>query len=122
MKNALGMLVALMVIPASAGAASRCLPGEKIQWIADYCMASLETDDEIAAGECISGHLKRKFADDCAAKKQFKLEMCRLARKRGQRHDSLAACIADARFAGSTVRNEGVGGQVQSSDPLRRLP
>jgi hypothetical protein len=113
MKDAFAIFVALVAIPASAGGASRCLPGEKIHWIADYCMASLETDDEIAASECISRHLKRKFAGDCAAKKHFKSRMCQLARQRGQRHDSVAACVADTRFVGSTVRNGGVGGQAQ---------
>jgi hypothetical protein len=112
-KTAFAILLALAAVPGWAGGGPPCLPGEKIQWIADYCMARLETDDEIAAGKCISGHLKRKFVDDCAAKKHFKSEMCQLARKRGQRHDSVAACVADNGFAGSTVRNGGVGGKGQ---------
>ena len=41
------------VLPAAGMAADQkpatCPRGETIQWIADYCMAKIGTDDEIAA-------------------------------------------------------------------------
>ena len=89
------------------------IAGTRTHWAADYCMAKLETDDEIAAGECLGEEHKRRFASECEAKRHYKGEMCRLATERGQRHDDAAACLADPAFEGSTVRNNGVGGRVQ---------
>jgi len=39
---------------ASAAGLDSCPRDEPIQWIADYCMAKIGTDDEIAASERIS--------------------------------------------------------------------
>ena len=61
----------------------------------------------------MSTQLSRKFKDACAAKAQFKRRLCELAAERHQRHDTVAACVADPRFVGPTVRNGGVGGRVQ---------
>ncbi|MBC8023851.1 MAG: hypothetical protein H7Y14_12065 [Burkholderiales bacterium] len=105
--------VACMAFTAYANAQPCKLPGERIQWAADYCMARLETDDEIAAGECIGEEMGRKFKDACAAKVHAKTAMCRLAIARGQRHDGVDACVRDPAFVGSTVRNGGVGGRAR---------
>ena len=103
----------VLLLPIAAFAAQPALQGEKIQWIADYCMAKLETDDEIAAGDCIGKGLERKFRSDAEAKVHFKRELCRLAIARKTRKGGLDSCVADAAFMGSTVRNGGVGGMAR---------
>ena len=80
------------------------MPGEKIWWIADYCMAKLQTDDEIAAGECINQDLGIRFSDDCVAKRYFKRQLCQVVQK-----GRASECARDPNFAGPTVRNGGVG-------------
>ncbi len=96
--------------PASAQPRECPVEGIKIHWIADYCMANLETDDEIAASDCIGDELKRAFKNDCAAKLYYKRAMCRKSISTKQRDGSIGSCIADKDFRGSTVRNKGVGG------------
>jgi hypothetical protein len=83
--------------------------GEVIHWIADVCMARLETDDEIAAGDCIDGELKRRPKRHCAAKMHYKRALCGLTKARSDR-SAIERCVADAGFMGGTVRNGGVGG------------
>ena len=85
--------------------------GDKIHWIADWCMSTLETDDEIAAGDCINEELKKRFGSDCAAKQHYKRRMCELAAKRDRLRGGVSSCMADRTFMGSTVRNGGVGGR-----------
>lgn len=105
-------LLALLAAPAlAAGAAGCSVPGEKIHWIADYCMATLETDDEIAAGDCIGAELERAPKDACAAKRQYKRALCELSIRRGRVKTGVARCVQDPAFMGSTVRNGGVGGR-----------
>ena len=45
------LVVATLLPPAHAAACE--LPGEAIHWVMDYCMARLQTDDEIAASDCM---------------------------------------------------------------------
>jgi hypothetical protein len=87
------------------------VPGDRIHWIADHCMAELETDDEIPASECIGEELKKRFPTDCAAKLHYKKKMCQRAISAKDRPDDLAGCLADRQFMGATVRNGGVGGR-----------
>jgi hypothetical protein len=108
-------LVALLcwsgVAAAADSAPPGCPPGEKIQWIADYCMAKLQTDDEIAASDCISTEYKVAFSDACAGKLYFKRALCEIVVKRGTRAGTVDMCVADKTFAGNTVQNGGVGGK-----------
>lgn len=105
------LLLAALLSSTVAAAAPACrIPGMKIHWIADYCMAQLETDDEIAAGACIGDELGRAFADDCAAKLHYKRAMCERAIALRYRQGDVDGCLADREFVGSTVRNGGVGG------------
>ena len=105
------LFTVLAVTPAAAAEPSECrIPGLKIHWIADYCMSKVETDDEIAAGECINEEAQKAFANECLAKLHYKEMACELAISRGQRKDDLNDCLADGEFIGSTVRNGGVGG------------
>lgn len=104
------IFAALVALPAYAtGPASCAIPGEKIHWIADYCMAKLETDDEIAAGDCIGDELERAPKDTCAAKRKYKRALCELSIQRGHVKSAVARCLEDRAFMGSTVRNGGVG-------------
>lgn len=107
------VLLTVLALPALASSPSHAaacpLPGEVVQWIADYCMQTLQTDDEIAASDCIGQQLAQPFADDCAARQHYKAAMCAQAAA-GEGGRSVADCLADPEFLGPTVRNGGVGG------------
>jgi hypothetical protein len=105
----LALLVAAMLAAAPVRAQDCRVKGDKIHWIADYCMAQLETDDEIPASGCIAKESKKRFTNDCAAKIYYKRQMCRLSVERKTRKGSVQSCEADGGFMGSTVRNGGVG-------------
>lgn len=83
--------------------------GEVIQWAADYCMLKLETDDEIAAAECIGEQSKAAFPSECAAKIHFKRAMCGLVIAGDVSRGTVEQCVRDPAFMGRTVRNGGVG-------------
>ncbi len=103
-------LIPLLITPAYATDPPPCpIVGDPIHWVADACMAKLETDDEIAASDCINDELQRPFPDDCAAKRHYKRALCELALARETRTGSLESCMADKNFMGSTVENGGVG-------------
>lgn len=85
------------------------IPGETIQWIADYCMARLSTDDEIAASACIADERQVIFRSECIAKTHFKYVMCELAISRRARSGPVDACVNDPTFVGPVVRDGGVG-------------
>lgn len=104
-------LLATALAIGTAHAAPACeIEGEPVQWAADVCMRVLQTDDEIAASDCLAAEAKRRFADDCAAKRHYKQRLCALSIRRGARTGDLAACIADPGFKGRTVASGGVGG------------
>jgi hypothetical protein len=83
--------------------------GELVHWIADYCMAHLETDDEIVAGDCIADELKKSEKDTCSRKRDYKQALCELARARGTLTVPVEQCVSDRNFAGRTVQHGGVG-------------
>jgi hypothetical protein len=110
------VLAAILVGVAGVGIASdetaaECpIEGDAIHWIADCCMASIGTDDEIAASECIDRERRRVFDGECATKIHYKRAMCELAVK----YDAhaavpVAACVADRSFMARSVRNRCVG-------------
>lgn len=106
------LLTALSGATSLAAQPSDCpVAGQKIHWIADYCMSLLETDDEIPASPCIGEELARVFSGECAAKLYYKKTMCQRSIHLQQRRDDVGSCIADKRFMGATVRNGGVGGR-----------
>jgi hypothetical protein len=84
-------------------------PGKRIQWIADYCMLRMETDDEIAVSGCIEAEMQRKFATACQAKLHFKAAMCRTLVGNGTRPGTVQACTQDRTFMGRTVEQGGAG-------------
>ena len=89
--------------------------GALVHWIADWCMLRLGTDDEIAAGDCIARELEVASKDACRAKLQVKRAMCGVANARDG-GGNIERCVTDRSFAGSTVRNGGVGGRRESAD------
>jgi hypothetical protein len=99
------------VAPVVAGPSECPIAGEKIHWIADYCMALLETDDEIPASPCIAWELGKAPTGDCAAKRHYKRALCERSIRLGQRRDDMEGCLADPDFVGATVRRGGVGGR-----------
>lgn len=107
--------VLLATLLATAAVAARAddpcpAPGEPIQWIADYCMLQMETDDEIAVSGCIEEQSKRTFADACASNTHFKKGMCAQMIRNGTRGGTLDQCLRDPAFKGRTVEAGGVGG------------
>jgi hypothetical protein len=103
------LAVWIAAVDAAEPEAAACPPGEPIQWVADYCMAEIGTDDEIAASDCISRQSMVLFGSECAAKLHFKRALCGVAMKRGTGSGTVDACVRDPAFMGSTVRNGGVG-------------
>lgn len=83
--------------------------GELVHWIEDWCMLTIGTDDEIAAGSCVARELEVASKDTCKAKLMYKSAMCGVVIARDG-SGTVASCVADHSFAGSTVRNGGVGG------------
>jgi len=93
--------------PASAG---QCpVKGPRIQWTADYCMWTVESDDIVAADPCMREEGKRRYRDDCEAKKHYKRQMCRMAIRNESIRQTEAQCFRDPSFVGMTVGNHGVG-------------
>jgi hypothetical protein len=88
-----------------------CPPGETVQWSADYCMAKIGTDDEIAASECIAEQSRITFNNACTAKLHFKRALCELLIASKTRPGTVDGCVDDPAFAGSTVRNGGIRAQ-----------
>lgn len=105
------MGLALLACTAGAAAADPCpAPGEPLHWIADYCMLTLETDDEIAASACIEQESRRRFRSACAGNTHFKKSMCEVTIRSGTRSGTVDQCVRDPSFKGRTVERGGVGG------------
>lgn len=102
---------AVLASPFAAVAAGRCsVPGEPLHWIVDYCMLTLETDDEIAASSCIEQEGKRRWRSACASNTHFKKRMCEVMVRSGTRSGTVDQCVRDPSFKGRTVERRGVGG------------
>lgn len=112
MKLALAaLLVALPFAPVHGADTVACaIEGDRIHWIADYCMAKLQTDDEIAASACIEAASRMAFPDECAARRHYKRALCEMVIANGARSGSVEKCLDDPGFVGPTVEHQGVGG------------
>lgn len=95
-------------LPALAGECP--IQGPRIQWQADYCMFKVESDDIVTADPCMRADGKRHYRNDCEAKKYYKRQMCRIARRNGSIRQTEQQCINDKSFVGPTVSHNGVGG------------
>jgi hypothetical protein len=109
---ALVIAFALTASPARAGSEPQCMvEGEPVQWVADYCMLKMETDDEIVASACIEEEGRRLFAGRCASNLHFKKRMCEIMVRNGTRAGTVEQCVRDRTFRGHVVEAGGVGGQ-----------
>jgi len=84
------------------------IPGTATQWQADYCLAAEHTDDLVAAQPCIDFERGRSHGDECAARRHYKQDWCRLVTRQGVRQQTLAACIADPEASGPVVKENGL--------------
>ena len=66
-----------------------------------------QTDDLVAAGACIEREEARSGRAECATKRRYKRNLCKLHLARGARNGSLEACVSDATFSGNIVRDDG---------------
>ena len=103
----LAFFLVLAVGNAAGGAPACPIPGEPVQWIADYCMHVGETDDVVAASDCIERERKRRFGDACAQKRHYKQALCERIVAAGHRTGSVAACVEDPAFSGPLVERGG---------------
>ena len=103
------MIILALPGRAAMGAEQCATTGSAVQWIADYCMAQIGTDDEIAASDCIDAELPHRFDDDCLAIRHYKRRMCEQAVRDSRYAGSVENCEADPAFMGRIVRNGGVG-------------
>jgi hypothetical protein len=104
------VVIVLAACVSLARAENPCaVAGEPIQWVADYCMLKMETDDEIAVSRCIEDERKMRFADACASNIYFKKRMCEQVIRNGTRAGTVARCVQDPGFKGRTVGAGGVG-------------
>jgi hypothetical protein len=81
------------------------IPGSASQWQADYCLAAVQTDDIVAAQPCLEHEQRRRLGEECAARRHYKQDWCRLLVRSHAREQTLAQCLADPEAAGPTVRS-----------------
>ena len=100
----LSLAVAMGASSVMAESQAQCAaPGEPVQWVADYCMLKVETDDEIAVSGC------KPFPSACASNLHFKRNMCELVVRNGTRPGTVDQCVIDPTFKGRFVEAGGVG-------------
>jgi hypothetical protein len=85
------------------GADECVVAGEPIQWVADYCMLKMQTDDEIAVSDCIEEKRKQTFPSNCASNLHFKKGMCEAMIRNGTKTGTVDQCVKDPTFKGRTV-------------------
>jgi hypothetical protein len=83
------------------------IPGTAVQWQADYCLAAMQTDDIVAAQPCLDHERQRHQGEECAARRHYKQDWCRVRVHHGAGGQTLAECLADPEAMGTTVRNGG---------------
>ena len=83
------------------------IPGEAIQWQADYCLLETQTDDIVAAQPCMDRESRTRHGEECARRRYYKREWCRGLAANGTMQRSYAECIADPELVGPTVRGGG---------------
>lgn len=111
MRLAVVVAASAIALPQLACADDRCAAqGEPVQWVADYCMLKMETDDEIAASGCIEEESGKSFSSPCARKLHFKKAMCEAMIRTGTKAGTVDECVKDPAFKGRVVAVGGVGG------------
>lgn len=85
------------------------IPGQSGEWQLDYCLAAMQTDDVVAAQPCLDHERRRHQGEECAARRHYKQDWCRVTVRNGGSGQSLAECLADPEASGPTVRSHGNG-------------
>jgi hypothetical protein len=83
------------------------IPGSSVQWQADYCLAAMQTDDITAAQPCVDHERQRHKGEECAARRHYKQDWCRVLVHNRSIDKSLAECLADPEASGPTVKSGG---------------
>jgi len=105
---AVGAAMSAIAWATLVGADNRCVAeGEPVQWVADYCMLKMETDDEIAVSGCIEEERKKSFPN--ASNLHFKKGMCEAMIRNGTKSGTVDQCVKDPTFKGRVVEAGGVG-------------
>ena len=78
--------------------------GSSIQWQGDYCLMAMQTDDIVAADDCMRIESRTFHGEECARRRYFKQEWCRGVVDNGSLPRTLAECIADPAAGGATVQ------------------
>ena len=81
------------------------IDGSVTHWMADYCMATLQTDDEIPTSYCVKEETEVKYPDECSAKRFYKRRLCELAVTQHARKGNVDDCVDDRSFMGRSVRS-----------------
>ncbi len=101
------LLTLFLIMPAFAEDCQ--IKGLKIQWLTDYCMYILDTDDVLEIQTCMDDDGKNDYEDDCAAKIKYKRKMCKIAIEEEQITMRVQECLNDESFMGPTVKDSGIG-------------
>ena len=84
------------------------IAGHSSQWQADYCLAAMQTDDLVAAQPCLDHERRRHLGEECAARRHYKQDWCRLMVRNGASGQSFAQCLADPEASGAIVKGGGL--------------
>jgi hypothetical protein len=101
-----------LALPLTASAIAFAAPakcsvaGEVEQWIADFCMYSVATDDlahpDVVA--CINKQPEARAVAACKAKTKYKAKICAIVVQGRSYPGSVKQCLKNESFSGPTVR------------------
>lgn len=93
------------------------IPGKAIQWIADYCMYEVESDDLLdeKVQICLEQNRGYTVEDTCENKKDYKMKICILLAARGDYNGNAEICFNDMEFIPATVKNN-ITDQTENQD------
>ncbi len=103
----IGLLSAVLFIPVFSAECQ--VKGLKVDWLRDYCMYQLDTDDMVEIEACMNNDVKNDYKDECAAKIKYKRKMCKIAIEEEWIKGTVQDCFRDDAFMGSTVKNSAIG-------------
>jgi hypothetical protein len=63
---------------------------------------------EVAAQPCLDHERRRHLGEECAARRHYKQDWCRLMVRNGARGQSFAQCLADPEASGAIVKGGGL--------------
>jgi len=83
------------------------IPGKTIQWIADYCMHEVGSDDLLdeKVQSCLEKNRAYTLEDTCENKITYKMTICGIIAARGEYKGKAELCFNDVEFIPATVKN-----------------